>query len=602
MTRLANWRAAFATFYSALKQSVQKNGKDTIFSILYVLQWAVDLSGKFGSLAMIVFVALAALSLLTGGYLFWLALRNRDLSNRLMRCFFNVSLLAAVAGVTTGIDALNPREIEKRIEKITNTTVRSDKKLDKLSQQLDGFESYMKNGTLPELLELADKFGYQGNRSNRLEVKDYLSKKASELKELQQWASSLDAGNAKVQALVDEARKHIAMLQLEQAQEKLQEAKTMEDVATLKQAIKSSNIRIFSARTYLMQNKLKEADAAFDEAAGLVRVLDAATAARIQNVAGENLYGYGIAGAGEKKRSEAALHAAIRHYDAALSIWEQEKEHPFDEQETLLSKAQIQSYLGYTSTEEEREPYWEAALAAYNTVLMNASISPELRSRTQFDKANVLFDMGDRTLGQEGINYLKEALVSNDEAAKTLKQRDQLFDWSGTQHLKGHILLILGTRTSGEEAHQYLKDSLAVYDVVLRFVKRQEYPYEWALAQMHKSEMLRVLGEQVSGEEVQQYLKNSLAACDWALEVFTRHETPDDWAMVQYNRAYTLWVRSKAEAGVTRQNTLQQAEGIIKEVLEVWTEQYYQPGYYREATEILAKIQEAKRLGKKSAP
>ena len=96
--------------------------------------------------------------------------------------------------------------------------------------------------------------------------------------------------------------------------------------------------------------------------------------------------------------------------------------------------------------------------------------------------------------------------------------------WAATQNNLGNVLWALGERASGEQGAQYLEQAVAAFRAALEVRTREQVPQDWAATQNNLGNVLRVLGERVSGEQGAQYLEQSVAAYRAALEVKTREQ------------------------------------------------------------------------------
>jgi len=104
-----------------------------------------------------------------------------------------------------------------------------------------------------------------------------------------------------------------------------------------------------------------------------------------------------------------------------------------------------------------------------------------------------------------------------------------------TQNNLGIVLKDLGERVSGEQGAQYLEQAVAAYRAALEVRTREQLPQDWAMTQNNLGTVLSVLGERARGEQGAQYLQQSVASFENALSIFTLKAAPYQNSLAREN-------------------------------------------------------------------
>ncbi|WP_223479053.1 hypothetical protein [Oricola indica] len=209
-----------------------------------------------------------------------------------------------------------------------------------------------------------------------------------------------------------------------------------------------------------------------------------------------------------------------------------------------------------------------AELAALVT---RAAASPEQKAADFNNQAVALRNLGERAGGEQGMNWLRQAVNAYDAALDIFTRETMPADWAMTQMNRAGALLRLGERAGGEQGMAWLREAVDAYDAALEIRTRDTMPVQWAMTQMNRAVALRNLGERAGGKQGITWLTQAIDACNAALEIRARDTIPADWAMTQMNRAGALSRLGERSDGEQGMKLLRQAVGAYDDALDILT-------------------------------
>ncbi|WP_193173698.1 tetratricopeptide repeat protein [Nisaea nitritireducens] len=280
----------------------------------------------------------------------------------------------------------------------------------------------------------------------------------------------------------------------------------------------------------------------------------------------------------ESQKGLTLLRAALRQAEFSLdasSVADRldrisELEHPGDR---AAQRAALRAHWdAYTKDGRIRgNPFaLKVAVAIAGRLLETAETLEEKSDRYNL-LGNALYTLGERAVGEDGIDDLKNAAAAFEDALQVRTRAKMPAAWADTKNNLGCTLSIIGVRVGGADGINALYRAVDAFEDALQIQTRAKMPADWAAIKNNLGSTLSIIGERTSGADGINNLNNAVAAFEDALQVRTRAKMPANWAATKNNLGNALRALGERTGGKDRIDDLKNAATAFKDALQVRT-------------------------------
>ncbi len=230
-------------------------------------------------------------------------------------------------------------------------------------------------------------------------------------------------------------------------------------------------------------------------------------------------------------------------------------------------------------------------LALSQAMLRTAiSLTPEsslLWAEAKNAEAIALQNQGIRTAGPDGTALLVEAVTAYRDALTVRTKAEHPVDWAMTTQNLATTLQTQGTRTDGPDGTALLAEAVSAYHNALTIFTKADHPVDWAMTTQNLAQALQTQGIRSDGPDGTALLAEAVTAYRDALTVRTKSDHPVHWATTTQNLAIALKNQGTRTDGPDGTALLAEAVSAYRDALTVRTKADH-PVHWADTTQNLA--------------